>query len=50
MLVTFFLQCMMLGKKYVGDIFSAMHDVGDIPVGHQLNNMSECDVGDRYVM
>ena len=34
-------------KKYVGHIF--LH-VGDIPIGQQHHNMSECDVGDRFVM
>ena len=38
---------MLVTKKDVGDIF--LH-VGDMPIGHQHNYMSECDVGDRVVM
>ena len=34
-------------ERYVGDIF--LH-VGDMPIGHQHDYMSECDVEDRFVM
>ena len=38
---------MLVTKKDVGDIFLP---VGDMPIGHQHIYMSECDVGDRFVM
>ena len=38
---------MLVTKKDISDI---LRHVSDIPIGHQHNYMSECDVGDRFVM
>ena len=45
MLITI-LRCWWLNKD-VGDIFL---NVGDMSIGHQHNYISECDVGDPFVM